>query len=480
MATIDFPASPVNGQVFNAPNGVSYIWNAASTVWVTRPLLAGFVGDFVATGGAYAQSLSQVVVPFGTVIQGNVGGYWNTSLGRYTPPQGRYFIGATVGTQAPVGGNGTWTLALRKNGVTVPGVGTSSSGSAQFSIPITIGAVVDANGTDYFEIGATQGAAGMNAQGGFVFAFPIMPNIAMTQNSGDFFATNFNTAVGGQATVLFNTILTGNSGGWYNPANGRWTPPAGRYYIWSTVSSGATGAASVVACYLRKNGSVIISGSQVPGTAGWWGDPSVAAVLDMNGTDWIDIQASNSGAGGTVGNLWSWFGAYPISGIQGPAGPAGPSGAVGGAFNVRATANDTISGSNNINLFRSLASPVEDWDPDGAWDNSTGVYTALVTGRYHFAASLYAGPSAPVQTMIAIQHQQSNGTPIRTYGVAGTADGNVYGANKSITIDIQMNANERVIFLWAANGTATTAASGTIGGLAANSLVWACGNRMGA
>ncbi len=38
MAAIDFPASPVDGQVFNAPNGVTYQWNATMTAWVTVPL----------------------------------------------------------------------------------------------------------------------------------------------------------------------------------------------------------------------------------------------------------------------------------------------------------------------------------------------------------------------------------------------------------------------------------------------------------
>jgi hypothetical protein len=34
MAAIDFPASPADGQVFSAPNGAVYRWNAAKTAWL--------------------------------------------------------------------------------------------------------------------------------------------------------------------------------------------------------------------------------------------------------------------------------------------------------------------------------------------------------------------------------------------------------------------------------------------------------------
>ena len=34
MAALDFPAAPADGQLFNAPNGVTYRWVAASGLWV--------------------------------------------------------------------------------------------------------------------------------------------------------------------------------------------------------------------------------------------------------------------------------------------------------------------------------------------------------------------------------------------------------------------------------------------------------------
>ena len=32
---IDFPASPLNGQLFSPGTGITYIWNAAGGLWLT-------------------------------------------------------------------------------------------------------------------------------------------------------------------------------------------------------------------------------------------------------------------------------------------------------------------------------------------------------------------------------------------------------------------------------------------------------------
>jgi len=336
MAAIDFPASPTDGQVFNAPNGVTYIYSSAYTAWQVQALSAGFVGDFVATGGGYAQSLSQVVVPFGTVVQGNASGYWNVSTGRYTPSKGRYFFGAVVGTQAPVGGNGTWTLNIRKNGAGIPSIAGSGSGAASFSIPISVGAVIDANGTDYFEIGATQGVAGMNAQGGFVYAFPISPNVAM-----------------------------------------------------------ATAGAN--------------------------------------------------------------------------------------AFNVRATATDTISGPNNIPLFRSgPAGPVKDYDPDGVWDLTNARFTAPNAGRYTFKVATYFSVNAAGQCGLVIRHMNASNAIIREYETGHNVDNNAYGAGMHLEAEFQMAAGERVQFIATAAPTVANLlpTAGNIGGVSGGSLTFASGHRI--
>jgi hypothetical protein len=176
------PGSPTAGALWwNSVLGVMFIFynDGNSSQWVpvsptVPPQVTTPGGDVTATGGLYTPNPGvDAVVPFGTVQTGNAGGWWNTSNGRYTPPAGRYVLTAYVGTQAPVGGNGTWTLAFRKNGARIAGSGASASGSAQFSMPITISQEVDANGSDYFEVVANTASAGLAAQGGTFTAFPI-------------------------------------------------------------------------------------------------------------------------------------------------------------------------------------------------------------------------------------------------------------------------------------------------------------------
>ena len=167
---IDFPASPTIGQMFVAPNGVTYQWTG--TLWQTNS--AGGTGDVTAWNGSAVQSngTAQVITFAGATVVGNAGTPLNLATGRYTPPAGRYFIQCSMSTQAPSGGNGTWSLNVRKNGAIL--TGNTGSGSASFAIPITVGMDVDANGADYFDFVSVQQAAGMNSQGNAVFtAFPL-------------------------------------------------------------------------------------------------------------------------------------------------------------------------------------------------------------------------------------------------------------------------------------------------------------------
>jgi hypothetical protein len=173
---IDFPASPTDGQIFSAPNGVAYKYSTTYSSWLAQagPPVIGGTGEVT----AYASTLytpvnaTAVVLVFQTVIGGNAGSWLNTSNGRYTPPAGKYFIQCSYTTQAPPASNGTWTLQARKNGVNIPAY-EYGSGSASFSIGLTVGAYVDANGTDYFEFTGTAQVVGMVGQAGHFAAFPL-------------------------------------------------------------------------------------------------------------------------------------------------------------------------------------------------------------------------------------------------------------------------------------------------------------------
>ena len=325
---IDFPSSPTVGQLYTAPNGVTYQWNG--TLWLTNS--AGGSGAVQAGGGTFAPATGvDVVLNFPTVMQGNTGNWLNLVNGRYTPPAGRYFLQVTHGVQAPTGGNGTWTLKPRKNGVVIPNEGASASGGPQFSIPITVGVYVDANGTDYFEWVANCASAGMANQGGGFTAFPLSglqgPPGPLGASSGDFCAVqtaNFPPASSTFTTMILTQVVSGNAGNWYSPTTGRFTPPAGRYFIKAAYSQ-ACATANHIYIQLRKNGVVLIGDVDTSATANYFANPEVSIIVDANGTDWFDVQTQSS-----AGNTWygAMFMAFSTQvgpqGIQGPPGVLPP------------------------------------------------------------------------------------------------------------------------------------------------------------
>src|SRR5262252_1152946 len=88
---------------------------------------------------------------------------------------------------------------------------------------------------------------------------PANPSTAATAGTtpGDFFATA--TITSWTATLTTPTTLvvqSGNSGGWFVPATGRYTPPAGRYMIYGGFNAVSSSVAFQLQIQLRKNGTV--------------------------------------------------------------------------------------------------------------------------------------------------------------------------------------------------------------------------------
>jgi len=138
---------------------------------------------------------------------------------------------------------------------------------------------------------------------------------------GDFCATQASgTVPAPPSTLVTLTVFTGNSGGWFVPGTGRYTPPAGRYQIFAQYLATQT-AASHCDVYIRKNGSTVQWNRSTVAANGYYANPTAVITVDANGTDWFDCQiAANAGA--TCSNIM--FGAFPISGIKGPPGDPTP------------------------------------------------------------------------------------------------------------------------------------------------------------
>jgi hypothetical protein len=152
----------------------------------------------------------------------------------------------------------------------------------------------------------------MTAMGdGGPFKKPTTPP-APAATVGDFCAVNTD-AVGLPTTPVVMTpptIQSGNAGNWYDPATGRYTPPAGRYFLHATVTAALSTGSTGIQVNLRKNGEAISApGGQVTGAGSNYGDPANVATVDANGTDYFDFTCF---ASGNASSTLIQFLAFPV------------------------------------------------------------------------------------------------------------------------------------------------------------------------
>ena len=217
-----------------------------------------------------------------------------------------------------------------------------------------------------------------------------------TSPGGDFHANNSaNIPIGAAAVVvILNTVLTGNSGGWYSTTTGRYTPPAGRYYISFTGGLlGSSGGPTQTQVTLRKNGANVAAGGQTPGAANWWGDPEAHGVFDANGTDYFDVVVSGNQAATVITAGTAVFLAFPLSGIrgqQGAAGPANPSNVLRNYFTGFVHSN--AGGSATLAIGAGVAAD----STNAVWINGTPISKSLSAT---WAAGSGAGGMGPGVTL---------------------------------------------------------------------------------
>src|SRR5215475_10107745 len=204
---IDFPSSPTAGQLYVAPNGVSYQWSTTYTAWLPLSVTSAGVDDFFAQVQTITFTTTPTVIVFTPVVTGNSGGWYSTSTGRYTPPAGRYCLNASIG-----GGNSTvattLVIQIRKNGTAILNA-SLTTGAANFNGTVPIHEIVDANGTDYFEIaGSVAAGASTNISGFFSWfsAFPISAAGPATGTGSSWRQIARVVPTAGQATVDFQNI----------------------------------------------------------------------------------------------------------------------------------------------------------------------------------------------------------------------------------------------------------------------------------
>lgn len=452
---IDFPASPTNGQVFSAPNGVVYKYSATYSSWLAQaaPPVIGGVGEVTASLASWTipSAGTDVVVPFATVQSGNSGLWYNTTTFRYTPPAGKYFLCFTATFLAPGGGNGTAGICLRKNGVRVPTGLLQASGSAAFAIPMSYGEYVDANGSDYFDW-IVNNTSGTGWQTGFFSAFPLTGIQGPTGGApgsvvGDF-ATAGSPSISATAQVMILPVINGNSGGYYNASTGKWTPPAGRYNFYAGIGAYSNASGLTIYAALRKNGVVVLAVNAFTQTNGWGMCP-VEAQVDANGTDVFDVWGQTSApATGSQG----YFGAFPTQGMVGPPGPPGPPGS------GPANADFCAISSATVNLTGTLAlvvppSPAIVGNVGGYYNAATGRYTPPA-GRYLINVSTSAYNSGATLGTSVLQLRKNGTVPVSMQGATTPQ-----GYQEIIFVEATVDANGTDYFeIWGNTG----ASSGTL------------------
>ena len=336
-----------------------------------------------AAGYAMTNSVSDRIA-FATLVVGNAGLWWSTSTNRYTPPAGKYFLIFTGNVQAPVGGNGTATIFLRKNGAQVGG-GVSGSGSASFTIPLTLGQYVDANGTDYFEWYSYAAVANMQFQGGTFSAFPLTGIQGPTGGApgsvvGDFYggAQHLHDVGSTPPSLPFNTVVNGNSGRLLQHER---LVATRRLLV--VICCGPLATYSPLLLLDRPPfNSKRMAFSLIPRHSDiWW----QLGQLRSRRKPWLTLTALTilrcSGLAGNSAQFYvAYFLAYPTQGMVGPPGPAGPPGQIGwrrsqpGRDVCRwSTSLDIPSDVNRLQVFFDLTPGARTIDLVLAFYNGSGV-----------------------------------------------------------------------------------------------------------
>jgi hypothetical protein len=207
---INFPAAPVAGQIFFASNGAVYQYNSTYTSWlqIASTVLQDGTFQASASGSQFAPSvISTWETANPTVTLGNVGGWYNATTGVYTPPAGRYYLYGQItyfSSSAAMFGELRW----RKNGVVIPNSTVSSfSPGANQNTPTNCAVIVDANGTDTFEL-QVQSSVLMSFCVGTMGAFPLSQAAAIPGGGSSWRQIARTVVAAPQADLTFQNIPT--------------------------------------------------------------------------------------------------------------------------------------------------------------------------------------------------------------------------------------------------------------------------------
>ena len=125
---------------------------------------------------------------------------------------------------------------------------------------------------------------------GQALAVATVPSFSANKNGSDQSISN-----GVYTKITFGTE-DWDVGGYYDAANSKWTPPAGKYLI--TVSMNISGLTGIAHATLYKNGSAHRDLTFTAIGGNW----ACSLLIDANGSDYFEVYAEQTGGGShTIG-----------------------------------------------------------------------------------------------------------------------------------------------------------------------------------
>lgn len=247
---------------------------------------------------------------------------------------------------------------------------------------------------------------------------------------------------------------------------------------------GATPGDVALFTYNTTTGAVSLSGSvdllASLITASGTGTPSVAWNKTNNAADVKRWTMGVNGAGALVLSSLTDAGAVQFSITFNRDGTLSTK-IVNPSFRVRATTGDTLSGPNLLDMFRTIATPVIDYDTSGGLTlGSPTLFVAPAAAKWAFDASIFCNvPATSTAVGVAIRHMNSANVVQRDYAFYTTAFNSGSGTGVLAHAEINMVAGDKIEFMWVVNSAVSVTLSAVSGGvLSGAALVYASGHKI--
>lgn len=247
------------------------------------------------------------------------------------------------------------------------------------------------------------------------------------------YTASSSAAIPDSATVFdFSTKSIDTHGAVTTGASWKFTAPVYGYYkVTSIIPISGGSVASRFDTALRKNGSTYkTSFITQPGTSSTVLTGGISELVELNAGDYIDITFFETVNGGSFTNSQS----IVVERVTGPS-------AISAIELIAASAGKTSGSQTSNNSWQTISSWTETIDTHGAFDASTGVFTAPASGTYQVNASVSFAANSTGARGLKIQKNSGDtnigafGATVATYVITRNASG-ILKLNAGDTVSI--------------------------------------------